>query len=120
MAAKSKALIAAEERIAAMEEKLELSRLAKEEAELEKQLAEQDKADADKEIAELKTAVGLSAESEKRLLAELENMEAPQVIDGKVQAAGCRIFKGNEFTEYLHAKGINYLEEKDKRCQKKL
>ncbi len=113
MAAKSKALIAAEERIAAMEEKLELSRLAKEEAELEKQLAEQDKADADKEIAELKTAVGLSAESEKRLLAELENMEAPQVIDGKVQAVGCRIFKGNEFTEYLHAKGIKIVSKFD-------
>ncbi len=117
MAAKSKALIAAEERInelkAQLEEKDALVALEKEEAKLEQQLAEQDKVDADKEIAELKTAIGLSAESEKRLLAELENMEAPQVINGQVQAAGCQIFKGNEFTEYLLAKGIKIVSKFD-------
>lgn len=110
MAAKSKALIAAEERIeemkAQLEEQKQLAELAEQEAELSAQLAEQDVVDKDKEIAELKTAVGLSKEAETRLLSELENMEAPVVVNGQVQAAGCQVFTGNGYTEDLQRRGI--------------
>jgi len=115
--AKSKALIEAEERVKALQEQLkekdELAAIEKEEATLHLQLAEQDKVDADKEIAELKTAVGLSKEAEKRLLVELENMEAPEVVNGQVQAAGCVIFKGNGYTEDLKRRGIKVVSKFD-------
>ena len=46
------------------------------------------------------------AKSEARLVAAIENMEAPVVVNGQVQAAGCQVFTGNEYTEYLQKKGI--------------
>jgi len=110
MAAKSKALIEMEARVKELEAKIseqdEMKKLSEKEQALEKQLLVQDKEDAQKEVVDLKQSVKLSKEAEVRLLDELENMEQPVVVDGKVQAAGCVIFTGNEYTEDLKRRGI--------------
>ncbi len=45
-------------------------------------------------------------ESDARLVDAINNMEKPLVVNGEVQAFGCKIFKGNEYTEDLKRRGI--------------
>ena len=50
--------------------------------------------------------VELQKQKEAKLVHEIENMEQPTVVDGKVQAVGCKVFTGNEYTEDLKRRGI--------------
>jgi len=50
--------------------------------------------------------VELHKQKQAQLLNDIENMEKPVVVDGKVQAIGCKVFTGNEYTEDLQRRGI--------------
>jgi len=41
-----------------------------------------------------------------QLVNDIENMEKPVVVNGQVQAEGCKIFTGNGYTENLQERGI--------------
>ena len=45
-------------------------------------------------------------QAEARLVQAIDDMEKPVVVNGQVQAEGCKIFHGNEYTEDLIKRGI--------------
>jgi len=53
------------------------------------------------------------AQAEARLTKAIEDMETPVIIDGKVQAEGCKVFYGNEYTEDLLRRGIKIVSKFD-------
>jgi len=53
------------------------------------------------------------AQAEARLVQAIDDMEPPVIIDGKVQAEGCKVFYGNEYTEDLLKRNINIVSKFD-------
>ncbi len=47
------------------------------------------------------------AQAEARLVATIKDMEQPMIVNGQVQAEGCKVFYGNEYTEDLLRRDIN-------------
>jgi len=52
-------------------------------------------------------------EAEARLVSVIEDMEQPVVINGQVQAEGCKVFYGNGYTEDLIRRGIKVVSKFD-------
>jgi hypothetical protein len=53
------------------------------------------------------------AAAEARLTALINDMDTPTIVNGEVQAEGCVIFKGNEYTEHLKERGIKIVSKFD-------
>ena len=60
-----------------------------------------------------KLLVDAKAQAEARLVATIENMEQPIIVNGQVQSEGCKVFYGNEYTEDLIRRGINIVSKFD-------
>ena len=65
-----------------------------------------DTSELEAENKALADQVELHKQKQAQLLNDIENMEKPVVVDGKVQAVGCKVFVGNEYTEDLKRRGI--------------
>jgi len=53
------------------------------------------------------------AQAESRLVQAIEDMEQPQVVNGQVQAAGCKVFTGDGYTEDLKRRNIKIVSKFD-------
>ena len=53
------------------------------------------------------------AQAEARLTQAINDMEQPTVINGQVQAGGCKVFYGNEYTEHLIKHGVKIVSKFD-------
>jgi len=84
-----------------------VAQLEAENAQLKLELeATPDTSELEAENKALIDQVELQKQKEAKLVHEIENMEQPTVVDGKVQAVGCKVFTGNEYTEDLKRRGI--------------
>ena len=45
-------------------------------------------------------------QADARLVQAIEDMETPVIVNGQVQAEGCKVFYGNEYSEDLKRRGI--------------
>lgn len=65
---------------------------------------------ASKELVEVKKELvstkAHSKESEARLMASIDNMERPVIIDGQVQGSSIKVFTGSGYTEDLIERGV--------------
>ena len=53
------------------------------------------------------------AQAEARLVQAIEDMETPVVVNGQVQAEGCKVFYGDEYTKSLIDRGIKIVSKFD-------
>lgn len=89
--AKSQVLIDAEARI--------------KELELEKEQATTDMTELVQENSELKETVTMSKEAQARLTQEIEDMEIPTIVDGRVEGSNLRVYTTTQYKEHSEANG---------------